>query len=51
LGDAWRLGAGLEHESPNWVVGLWADYSKNFTGGDPSFDMLLLRLGLQYRFN
>lgn len=50
LGDAWRLGAGLEHETRSWAFGLWADYSKNFTSGAPSFDMLLLKASLQYRF-
>jgi hypothetical protein len=51
LGDTWRFGAGLEHETPYWVFGLWADYSKSFTANDPSFDMLLFRAGVQYRFN
>jgi hypothetical protein len=51
VGNTWRFGVGLEHETPNWVFGLWADYSKSFTTNDPSFDMLLFRGGIQYRFN
>jgi hypothetical protein len=51
LSNTWRLGIGLEHETPRWVAGLWADYSKNFSGSDPSFDMLLMRAGIQYRLN
>lgn len=51
LSSTWRLGVGLEHETPRWVAGLWADYSKSFSGSNPSFDMLLIRAGIQYRFN
>lgn len=51
VGNTWRFGFGLERETPSWVFGLWADYSKSFTLNDPSFDMLLFRGGIQYRFN
>jgi len=49
--NTWRFGAGLEKVTPNWVFGLWADYSKSLTTNDPSFDMLLFRAGVLYRFN
>lgn len=50
-GNIWRFGVGLEHETPNWVFGLWADYTKSYTTNAPSFDMILFRGGIQYRFN
>lgn len=49
VGDTWRFGIGFERETPHLVFGLWADYSKSFAANDPSFDMLLLRAGIQYR--
>jgi hypothetical protein len=49
--NTWRFGAGLERVTPNWVFGIWADYSKSLTANDPSFDMLLFRGGVLYRFN
>lgn len=51
LGNVWRLGAGLEYEAPHWVFGLWTDYSKNFGGADPNFDILMFKAGIQYRIN
>lgn len=51
LDNVWRLGAGLEHETRKWVFGLWADYSDNFAASDATFDALLLRAGVQYKFN
>lgn len=51
LENVWRFGAGLEHETPSWVFGVWADYSKNFAASDETFDALMFRAGLQYRFN
>ncbi|GAB4486758.1 MAG: hypothetical protein OHK0019_00960 [Saprospiraceae bacterium] len=51
LDNTWRFGLGLERETPSWAFGLWADYSKSFAANAPSFDMLLLRAGIQYRFN
>ncbi|HRI58668.1 MAG TPA: hypothetical protein PK228_03065 [Saprospiraceae bacterium] len=49
--NVWRFGAGLEHDTPGWVFGLWADYSKNFASSDLTFDALTFRAGLQYKFN
>lgn len=49
--NVWRLGAGLEHDTPIWTFGLWADYSKNFAASDLTFDALTLRAGIQYKFN
>lgn len=51
LENVWRFGAGLEHETPAWVFGIWADYSKNFAASDLTFDALTVRAGIQYRFN
>ncbi len=45
-----RFGVGLEKDIPNWTFGLWADYSKDFSAATPSFDVLYLRAGAQYRF-
>lgn len=47
----WRLGAGLEYESPRWVAGVWADYSKNMEAQHPAPDMWFLRAGVQYKFD
>lgn len=51
LDNVWRFGAGLEHETPRWVFGIWADFSKNFAGSDSGFDALLFRTGIQYRID
>jgi hypothetical protein len=50
LSNQWRFGIGLEKDIPNWTFGLWADYSKDFTAANPSFDAMYLRAGAQYRF-
>jgi len=49
--NIWRFGAGLEHETRNWTFGLWADYSNNFAAADLTFDAIIIRAGLQYKFN
>ncbi|MBP6828704.1 MAG: hypothetical protein KA165_19205, partial [Saprospiraceae bacterium] len=51
LDNVWRFGAGLEHETPRWVFGIWADFSKNLAGSDSGFDALLFRTGIQYRID
>ncbi|MCB9355704.1 MAG: hypothetical protein H6575_14130 [Lewinellaceae bacterium] len=51
LENVWRFGFGLEHETPRWVFGLWADYSKNFSVCDKGLDSWLVRGGIQYRIN
>lgn len=51
LDNVWRFGAGFEHETPRWVFGIWADFSKNFAGSDSGFDALLFRTGIQYRID
>ncbi len=50
ISNIWRFGAGLEHELPRWTLGLWADYSKNLGASESTFDALLLRGGVQYKF-
>jgi hypothetical protein len=50
LNNQWRFGLGLEKEIPNWTFSLWADYSKDFSAATPSFDVLYLRAGAQFRF-
>ncbi|MBP6828834.1 MAG: hypothetical protein KA165_19865 [Saprospiraceae bacterium] len=49
--NIWRLGVGLEHETPRWAFGLWADYSKNPGSEDALFDTVFLRGGIQYKFD
>lgn len=51
LDNIWRFGAGLEYETQRWSFGLWADYSTNLAASDATFDALLLRAGVQYKFN
>ncbi|MEO6038801.1 MAG: hypothetical protein ABIQ93_10330 [Saprospiraceae bacterium] len=51
ISNIWRVGAGLEHELPRWTFGLWADYSKDFAATESTFDALMLRAGLQYKFD
>lgn len=51
--NIWRLGIGLEHETPRWVFSVSADYSKSLgLGADDSiFDAVVLRGGIQYKFD
>lgn len=51
FGNVWRFGAGLEHETKYWVFSLKADYSNNFAASDLTFDALMLKGGIQYKFN
>lgn len=47
----WRVGAGLEFETPRWIAGVWADYSKNLATQDPTFDAVFIRAGVEYKFD
>lgn len=47
----WRIGAGLEYETPRWVAGIWADYSKSLASQDPTFDAVFIRAGVEYKFD
>ncbi len=49
--NIWRLGVGLEHETPRWVFALSADYSQSPGTGDSIFDALILKGGVQYKFD
>lgn len=49
--DIFCVGIGVERETPHWVFGLWADYSRNFARPDAGFDALSMEGGLLYRFN
>jgi hypothetical protein len=50
LNNRWRLGLGLERETPRWVFSVSADYSKSLAATVPSFDALFVRAGAQHRF-
>lgn len=47
----WRVGAGLEFETPRWIAGVWADYSKSLATQDPTFDAVFIRAGVEYKFD
>ena len=51
LGNTWRLGVGLEHETPRFVFALSADYSRSSGADDPLFDAVILKGGIQYKFD
>jgi hypothetical protein len=50
LSNRWRIGFGLERETPRWVFSVSADYAKSLAAVEPSFDALFVRAGAQYRF-
>lgn len=51
LGNTWRLGVGLEHETPRFVFALSADYSRSSGADDSLFDAVILKGGIQYKFD
>ena len=50
LSNIWRIGAGIEHERANWTIGLWLDYSRSLAATASTFDALMVRGGVQYKF-
>ncbi len=49
--NIWRLGLGLKHETPRWVFGISADYAKGPGSDDSIFDAVVLKAGVQYKFD
>jgi hypothetical protein len=51
VSNHWRVGAGLEFETPRWVAGVWADYSKGQASNGPVSDAVFIRAGVSYKFD
>jgi hypothetical protein len=50
FGNIWRMGAGLEHETPRWVFSVWCDYAKNMNAVSAGFSNIFLQAGASYKF-
>lgn len=50
LQNTWRFGAGLEHETHNWVFRAGVEWSEGSGASQASYDALVLRTGLSYKF-
>ncbi|HPI07417.1 MAG TPA: hypothetical protein PLM41_13600 [Saprospiraceae bacterium] len=45
----WRVGIGLQRETPRWIFNVGADYMKDFAASDAMFNAVTVKAGLQYK--
>ncbi len=50
LNSVWRVGVGLEHNTPRWAFQIGLDYVPNQAISKPFTDALLVQTGVQYKF-
>jgi hypothetical protein len=49
LNQIWRVGVGLQHETPRWIFNVGADYLKDFASSNAMFNSVFVKAGLQYK--
>lgn len=49
LNQIWRVGLGLQRETPRWIFSAGADYLKDFAASDAMFNSVVVKAGLQYK--